>query len=310
MNALFLNKDNCSHNSSLKKFFLFFQKRLTYSLKSKIFVKKISILIIFLISSFSSIQAQDSPKSKVWIDFIEESDTLYVYGLVANLENQSKEFRTELTIQKIIKGTTESETIQNSRISKPFDPEIFSQAKIDLKKREYFVIQFKVFDQNNNLVGSDILKSTRIDPSLTPPVAQNKVTSQPKLAQNQPLKKKKLPKPKTNLDALEIDGLILDETRSKIGRDFYEIFYNRWTPPVGAKDFLITIKELPSRGIGARVSIQVNDNIVLYRFLQPRSELVEQEANLTISYLKNYLMRNENLKQDLEAGDQMGSGIF
>jgi len=104
--------------------------------------------------------------------------------------------------------------------------------------------------------------------------------------------------------------LILDETRSKIGRDFYELFYNRWNPPSGARDFLITIRELPSRGLGARVSIEVNENVILHRFLQPRNGLIEEEANFTISYLKNYLRRNENLKQDMEAGDTMGSGIY
>ncbi|MEM6967730.1 MAG: CsgE family curli-type amyloid fiber assembly protein, partial [Bacteroidota bacterium] len=119
-----------------------------------------------------------------------------------------------------------------------------------------------------------------------------------------------LPKPSVSSDAIEIDGLILDETRSKIGRDFYELFYNRWSPPMGARDFSIIIKELPSRGIGARVAIQVNDNVVLYRFLQPRGDIVEQEANISISYVKRYLMQNENVKQDMESGDQLGSGIF
>ena len=104
----------------------------------------------------------------------------------------------------------------------------------------------------------------------------------PSSQQQDKIVKRDLPKPRNNLDALEIDGLILDETRSKIGRDFYEIFYNRWTPPSGAKDFLITIRELPGRGIGSRISIEVNENIILYRFLQPRNDLVEEEANLTM----------------------------
>jgi len=89
-----------------------------------------------------------------------------------------------------------------------------------------------------------------------------------------------------------------------------EFFYSKWISPAGATDFLITIKELPPRGIGARVSIQVNDDIILSRFLQPRTDIVEQQAIVSINAIRRYLVQNESLKQSMDSADVSGSGIY
>lgn len=36
---------------------------------------------------------------------------------------------------------------------------------------------------------------------------------------------------------MEVDGLIMDETITKVGRDFYDLFYSSWSTPMNAKIF-------------------------------------------------------------------------
>jgi len=267
--------------------------------KSKFLLKVSFIISLIFCFNISNIYASDTTKTKVWIDYIEESDSAFVKGLFSHLVNQENKYSWELMVHRESQIEKFDTTLNGIFKAKPYSLEIISEYEIDLKKQEYILIVFNVFNTQKKLIGSDTLTSESFNPPVKKPITANP-----------PIVKRNLPKPKNSLDAIEIDGLILDETRSKIGRDFYEIFYNKWTPPFGAKDFLITIKELPARGIGARVAIQVNDNIVLYRFLQPRGDLVEQEANISISYVKRYLQKNENVKQDMESGDQKGSGIY
>ncbi|MFK7771509.1 MAG: CsgE family curli-type amyloid fiber assembly protein [Saprospiraceae bacterium] len=299
MENAFFNKKNMPPNSIWDSIVLtFFEKKLT--LRWGRFLKStIVIIYLTLCSSISMIYALDSTSVKVWIDFIEENDTVFVKALGINMTEDSISLKWEMEIHKETQAGFFDKKLTGEIVAEPFYPHIISETKIDLKKQEYFVIIFKVFNLKNDLVNTDTLISTQVDSTLVQP-------SPPE----PPIAKKALPNARNNLDAIEIDGLILDETRSKIGRDFYEIFYNRWNPPAGAKDFLITIREMPSRGLGARISIEVNENVVLYRFLQPRNGLIEEEANFTISYIKSYLTKNENLKQDMEAGDTMGSGIY
>jgi curli production assembly/transport component CsgE len=109
---------------------------------------------------------------------------------------------------------------------------------------------------------------------------------------------------------VEIEGLIVDETRTKIGRDFYDIFYNKWTVPANAKDFTITISEKPMPRLGALVSIQINDLKVFSEFVQPRWEAIEERADVGIQRVKGYLENWEMIQNELQGEDMQGSGIF
>lgn len=46
---------------------------------------------------------------------------------------------------------------------------------------------------------------------------------------------------------IEIDGLLFDETKTKIGGDFYNYFYTGWQAPPDAKNYAIFISEKPYR---------------------------------------------------------------
>jgi len=263
-----------------------------------VFIIRSILLIVFFSTSIHSIHAFGEPSLKAWIDFIEEDSTAFVKGLFVNSSDKVESFDWEMNLQKEGLAGKSKESFNGTFVAKPFDPLMIAEVEVDLKKREYFVIILNVFNKKKDLVGTDTLTSETIDPTIKPPP--------PKL----PLVTNDLVKPGMNPDALEIDGLILDETRTKMGRDFYELFYNKWIPPAGSNDFLITIKELPSRGIGARVSIVVNNDVVLSRFLQPRGDIVEQQANISISYVRRYLEQNENLKKSIDSEDVAGSGIY
>lgn len=109
---------------------------------------------------------------------------------------------------------------------------------------------------------------------------------------------------------LEIDGLIVSEAISKIGNDFYEIFYSKWTPPPAAKNYTITISEKPFPRLGNLIVITVNDTKVFERFVQPRYELIVETAEIAIKYTARYLINYEKTQRDLGGDDLSGSGIF
>ncbi|MFK8058096.1 MAG: curli-like amyloid fiber formation chaperone CsgH [Saprospiraceae bacterium] len=114
----------------------------------------------------------------------------------------------------------------------------------------------------------------------------------------------------SSVDDLEIDGLIINETRSKTGRDFYNFFYKKWQAPGGVKNFTITLKEYPTRGRVARVGIEVNGTLVFRPVLQPRQSVVEMSANQAIAIVKKHLLDQKRIKTQMESEDQSGSGLF
>ncbi|WP_299702167.1 CsgE family curli-type amyloid fiber assembly protein [uncultured Pontibacter sp.] len=108
---------------------------------------------------------------------------------------------------------------------------------------------------------------------------------------------------------LEVDGLIVDETITKIGRDFYDLFNRQWETPPNVKNYTILIQERPTRGNGAYVLIVVNDEPVFEYILQPRYDMVEEVSTYAVTIITEYVVNNQ-LNQQLEAEGRKARDVF
>ncbi len=112
-------------------------------------------------------------------------------------------------------------------------------------------------------------------------------------------------------DDNEIDRLIVDETISKAGHDFLELFFARWTwPDLSNGSFMMVVEERPFRGISTQVVISVNDLVVFESFLQARYEYLEYLAETAIEQTTSYLNNYELIVRQLEGIDMKGTGIY
>lgn len=109
---------------------------------------------------------------------------------------------------------------------------------------------------------------------------------------------------------IEIDGLLVDDTKTKTGKDFYDLFYGNWVAPSGAKNFTITISEKPFRLTSTLIVVSINDTPVYQSILQPRQDIVEGLSQDAISTTQSYLANYEEIMRQLNGDDMAGSGIF
>ncbi|WP_373514706.1 CsgE family curli-type amyloid fiber assembly protein [Persicitalea sp.] len=119
---------------------------------------------------------------------------------------------------------------------------------------------------------------------------------------------------------------LLDETRTKNGRDFYEYVYQRWltiqsdttliSPTAFAdigEELTVSIDEQPvPGGIGTStiVSVSVNDVMIYQQFLQPRLGVVEEMAGDAANMLTQYIQYFQEYQKQLGSEDQKGNGIY
>ena len=119
---------------------------------------------------------------------------------------------------------------------------------------------------------------------------------------------------------------LLDETRTKNGRDFYEYVYQQWLtiqsdttliPPSAFSDIgeelTVSIEEQPvPGGIGTStiVSLTVNDVMIYQQFLQPRLGVVEEMAGNAADMLTQYIQNFQEFQKQLGSEDQKGNGIY
>jgi curli production assembly/transport component CsgE len=109
---------------------------------------------------------------------------------------------------------------------------------------------------------------------------------------------------------LEIGEMIFDETITKVGRDFYELFFNNWSNPTEIKDFSMTISEKPMPGIGTQITVTIDDQEILKQFVRPNQEMIEMLAEYTVGLATQYLLNYQEIQAQLQSADQTGTGIF
>lgn len=109
---------------------------------------------------------------------------------------------------------------------------------------------------------------------------------------------------------LEIGEMIFDETITKVGRDFYDQFFNEFNNPTQIRDFSITIKERPMPGIGTQITVTIDDIEIMQQFIQPNQEMIEMLSTYAVQLAQSYLINYQEIQAQLQSEDQAGTGIY
>lgn len=193
------------------------------------------------------------------------------------------------------------ETQSGSLLALPNEPVIFSKASFIFPTAEFDTVRLLVFHKKELLLEKLHLRVQTDQETKEKPLSQNQIP--PSSTLEQPVKK-------SAFDA-EIDGLILDETRSKLAHDFYELFYNYWSAEnVSTGGNTLVIREMPAQiGIGSQVVVEIDGRRLTTLNLQPRGEVVENLAKqLTAALVKHF--NDPNNFMDIDSDDLNGSGIY
>jgi curli production assembly/transport component CsgE len=102
----------------------------------------------------------------------------------------------------------------------------------------------------------------------------------------------------------ESSGLVLDQTITKIGHDFYDQFYSRWEAPAEVIEYTVAVGEKPSRGNNAVIIVTVNGEDLLEFPLQGKADIVEDAAQQAIGVAAGFLQQSYELGKQLEKGNK------
>ena len=107
-----------------------------------------------------------------------------------------------------------------------------------------------------------------------------------------------------------LNNLVMDETLSKMGQDFYRFFNDNWNPPETDESFTIYINEMPSPGMGNMIQVKINYDEIFRQRISPKQEYIKQLAQMAVRQSENYIANYEQIKQQLEGEDMQGTGIY
>ncbi|MBW2148140.1 MAG: hypothetical protein JRG73_16925 [Deltaproteobacteria bacterium] len=108
---------------------------------------------------------------------------------------------------------------------------------------------------------------------------------------------------------IEIDTLVLDQTRTRSGQEFYREFVSLWETPKGISGFNIRIKERPDARWGSMIFIYVDDRMVFRCIVGRRHEEIMEMVERSIRTVIMHLYRRSFEKGKLKEEDLLGDGM-
>lgn len=88
---------------------------------------------------------------------------------------------------------------------------------------------------------------------------------------------------------VEINGLIIDESRTITGREFYREFFERWGDPRVDYSYNIVIREIPDARWGSILSVEVNGMTAWRKIVRPRAGNSREEARESVPQVRRML---------------------
>jgi hypothetical protein len=90
-------------------------------------------------------------------------------------------------------------------------------------------------------------------------------------------------------EEIEIIGLVVENVRTKIGKDFYDFFYQKYNSSGNKYPFVININEKPFLGgRGALVSVEIGDDKIFEFQARPDEEMLQNAAAYSLKLIETY----------------------
>ncbi len=162
---------------------------------------------------------------------------------------------------------------------------LLAQVNINFNEDAKIILVLLLYDKDGKPIGKDRLVleeggKTEIDSQREQPAVNSQDQAKPQ-------------------DGFVINGLIIENTLTKAGRDFHRYFYSEYYNRgiISAKN--ITIDEAPGRGRTTRISVKVGDDLVWQFFSQPRKEFLKQMAQTALNRAIAHLQRLQQQNQQI-----------
>ena len=93
-------------------------------------------------------------------------------------------------------------------------------------------------------------------------------------------------------NGIALGGLILNETFSVVGNDFFQAFEEYWVEPEGISfSYTVSVGEEPAPRFGSRVVVEVGSTVLFRAFLRPNSRQTKTAARRAARRVRLYVQK-------------------
>tara|TARA_R110002049_G_scaffold97411_4_gene237480 strand:- start:1542 stop:2216 length:675 start_codon:yes stop_codon:yes gene_type:complete len=93
----------------------------------------------------------------------------------------------------------------------------------------------------------------------------------------------------------EIRGIVVEDVITKVGKDFYDYFYQNYSTSGTQHSFIINIKEKPYFGRSSIITVEVNDNRIHEFMSKPDEEFLKSSVKISLQKINQFSIQQKIL---------------
>lgn len=101
-------------------------------------------------------------------------------------------------------------------------------------------------------------------------------------------------------DGVILKGIVIEETKTKPGRDFYRYFYSKYSSNNINGEKIVTIQEVLALGTNTKIEVKVGDEVILEFFLRPKQDYLNAIADVAIQRVNIKLQQLKKQKEIIQ----------
>lgn len=103
---------------------------------------------------------------------------------------------------------------------------------------------------------------------------------------------------KVEESSLFIEGLVVDESKTKFGKDFYDNFFTAYNQYPQKFKFIILISEMPYRGQTSIIQLKIDQEVIYEFYSNPNEEYSKYQVGMALRAIAKYAEDKEKIKQE------------
>ncbi len=241
-------------------------------------MKKLITLTFFLLFSlfnFSQSRYNEEVEAKIQVEA--NNEFVKITGTAFNKTEINQSLRYKLSVIKTnSENSSRSKNDQGGRIVlNPNEKKSLSRTTINASNENRIIVLLLIYNLDDKIIGQDrvVLNDD-----------ENDVISKQKLivSLNEAETAVSTDVNNESKDGVELRGIVVEDTKTKPGRDFYGLFYALYSRNNINGNRIVTIKEVLAVGSNTKMEVIVGDQTVFSFFIRPRNNYLIRMNDIAI----------------------------
>jgi|GEM_PF-4681715 NAD-dependent DNA ligase len=108
----------------------------------------------------------------------------------------------------------------------------------------------------------------------------------------------------------EIANIVIDQTKTKHGKDFIDQFNTYLDLDDSTTPYTIIVEERPNAGRSSMIIVTVNDLEIYSNNIQPREDLLMESSLEAAEIVGDFIRNYSSIMREMSNKEQLGTGIF